>query len=416
MKKIVKVSVLFLLFSLILSPSLFAEEEVLWGSYHSPGNVEFGFAGAYEIGRDSLSSKSLGLYPSMEVLLWKPGVSGYAPLDFGLAAEGRIGLPLSKGGGLTAGVAAEGTIHIGFRGFDFPGAEYLDKFEIYARMGVSFDIIHPQGNLPFGLVATSGANYFIDDRLMVGLSYTGWGSGENGVDGVSLQVRYRMGKTPTVKGMGDAWKRYEETMVAMESMGPVTQFYSFFYYSVYSGGYYWNGETFPEGMGTVWKYENNDNDSFTIERTLIELTEEGEWWGLKYLQEEDNDYIEYEFLLSPEKELIILYYRDDNGQVRSYDFDDDNELTYLSEESVVNYADMESMSSGKEDVTVPAGTFKNCSVIEESADGVEYKWYFTDKENIPGRMVKFTSQDGKDFFSGQLVEVVTDRKGDFRLK
>lgn len=395
----------------LLTFTLYGEESVLWGSYHAPGNVEAGLAGAFERGRQG--GTCLGLYPGLELLLWKPSFRGYAPLDFGLAAEGRLGLPLEKGGGLTLGAAGEGSVHVGFRGFNFPGSEYLDRLEVFARFGISFDLIHPRG-FQVGTVATSGANYFLDDNLMVGLSYTGWGSGDYGVDGLSLQVRYRMGRKPDVTGMGDTWKSLERSASAVESLGPVTQFYALFGYAVFTGGYYWDGETFEEGSGVVWSYADAGGDAFELERVLLERTDEGEWWSLIY--GEDQERVSYEFLIGPEEELVCLYYRDDEGRTGRYDFDDPRDLAWFEDRTVMDYADVKETAQYRETLTLPSGTYENCYVVEREIEDERYIWWFTEQSTVPGRMVQCISNSGADEITGRLERVITGRRGDYRLR
>ncbi len=400
-----------------LAAALSAESDTLWGSNYARGNTVFGAAAAYEQGRSFSSEKALALYPSAEILLWKPGFAGYAPFDFGLTAEGRFGLPLSKGTPLTAGIGGGGTMHFGFRGFDFPGSEYLDRLDLYARFGISFDLIKGEGADAIGLMATSGANYFLDDRLMLGLSYTGWGSYDYGYDGVSLQVQYRLGRTPEVKGMGDAWKAYQETVDTMEAIGPVTQFYAFYVYAVYSGGYYWAPESYEPGEGTLWRYTEEGEDPFFLERVLLERTGAGdEWWSLTYSDGEGEEY-PFEFLLSADRELQVLYYRDDSGRVKMFDFkDEDPDHPYLEKMETVSYGDLESLSAKKQTVTVPAGTFRDCYFITDENEEGSFSWWFSPDDKVNGSLVKFVNSDNDIVVTAELEKLITGRKGQFSLR
>ncbi len=405
----------FLLFATLFAGSaLFAEDDIYWGSNYAKGNTVFGAAAAYESSRTFSSDKAIGLYPSAELLLWKPVIAGYAPFDFGLMAEGRFGLPLD-GQSLQAGVGAGGTVHFGFKGFDFPYSEYLDRFELYARFGFSFDLVKGADDDFFGTVATSGANYFLDDRLMVGLSYTGWGSGETGYDGVSLQLQYRLGKNLHVVGMNGTWEAYQETVNALKAMGPVSQFYAFYAYAVYSGGYYWAPESYDEGEGTVWRYSEKGEDPFYLERILLERTADGgEWWSLRYFNDEGDEY-PFEFLISAGQELEMLYYLDENGQIGSYRFDDDRRQIELEDMEKITYEELESMSDGRETVTVPAGTFEDCLYIVSEDDEASYKWWFSDDRGVAGALVKFVDETD-DIITAELEELISGRKGAFKLK
>ena len=404
-----------LLFVLLLAGgTLFAQEDIKWGSNFAQGNTVFGLAGAYEISRQYSADKALAVYPSAEILLWKPVVAGYAPLDFGLMAEGRVALPLSKQD-FKAGLGAGGSMHIGFKGFDFPGAEYLDRLDLYARFGVSFDLIKGTGQDGFGTVATSGANYFLDDRLMVGLSYTGWGSGDHGYDGVSLQIQYRLGKNTRVTGMGDGWKAYEETVDALKAMGPVTQFYAFYMYAVYSGGYYWAPESYEEGEGTLWRYTEDGEEPFYLERVLLERNAGGEeWWSLRYFNDEGDEF-PFEYMINADQELEILYYLDEDGRVVTYEFDDDRRRVDLEEMEKVSYGELRSLSDGRETVTVPAGTYEDCMVIVSEDDEVSYKWWFSDDSGVNGALVKFVDSTDE-VITAELEELISGREGAFKLK
>jgi len=400
-------------FLLLLSFQIIAAEEVMWGSNYKPGNFILGITGAYETENSAPAGTALGLYPGAEIVLWKPTVGKFAPLDFGLGVTGRAGIPLNKDSGFSLGAAFIGTMHIGFRGFDVPFSEYLDKLDFYAHFGFCYDFIHQDGG-QFGTVATSGVNYFLDENLNLGISYTGWGNGETGYDGVGIHVRYRIGDRPVVKGMTGVWEGYQKGITALESMGPVSQFYALFYYSVYSGGYYWNSQTYREGTGAAWIFSSEDGESFHVERTMLQRTLEGDWWSLLFYT--DTERVEYEFFLSNEQQISELYYTDSNGQAQKHIFSDSPELGYMDEEAVIEWDDLVSMSSEKENVTVPAGSFSDCLLVEMTVDNQQNQWWFSDRNDVPGRMVKFYSEDGSDILTGELERIISGRNQDFRLK
>jgi hypothetical protein len=408
-KRILLVGVLAILFTGMLP----AEEAVLWGSNYMKGNIIPGGAIALESG-PSYRELSLGLYPSAEMILFKPQIAGFSFLDLGAAVDGRIGLPLRESA-MTAGIAVEGTLHFGFRGFDFPGSEYLDPLDFYTRIGVAMDFLSPDG-FQAGLAVSSGVNYFLNDRLMVGAGYTGWRDNH----GMSLQVRYRLGKTPVVKGMAEVWEAGEEVINAVDESIYLAQFYTFFFLGFYSGGNYWAPDTYKEGEGTLWKFiEEKDNESFFMERTLIQRTPEGsEWWRLRYYDETEE--VVYEFQLTSDQQLVSLYYENENGRIRERHFEgeEDENLSLISGAYVVEASTISELSNGndQEDVTVPAGTFVKCDVINQAEDNTESTWWFTGEKSVPGRTVKSRIKEDSNILNVELQETFHDREGAFQLK
>lgn len=413
MRKLTIKKLLILSLLLLFFLQLAAAEETKWGSNYKPGNLILGITGAFETEVTAPTGTALGLYPGAEIILWKPTFGKIAPMDFGLGVTGRAGIPLNEDSGFSLGAAFIGSMHIGFRGFDIPYSEYLDNLELYAHFGISYDFIHEDGG-QLGTVATSGVNYFLDENLNLGISYTGWGNGETGYDGVGIHVRYRMGDRPEVQGMSGVWETYQKGITALESMGPVSQFYALFYYSVYSGGYYWNSQSYDEGTGTAWIYSSEDGESFHVERTMLQRTAEGDWWSLLFYT--DSEKVEYEFFLSNEQELSEMYYTDSHGQAQKHIFSNSPELGYMTEEAVIEFQEMESMSNKRENVTVPAGLYRDCLLVEITVENQQNQWWFSDSNEVPGHMVKFYSEDGSDILTGELERIIAGRIQDFRLK
>jgi len=154
---------------LAATAALNAQDAPAWGSVYGPGNIVPGIGLAIE----EENGLVMALKPSVECIVWKPVIGNVAPLDFGLSAMGRVALPLS-GAGFQLGLGAGGTVHVGFRGFDFPGSRYLDKVDLFARFGIGWAFTPSDGP---GLVgySSSGLDYHLSERLFLGLAYSQWG-------------------------------------------------------------------------------------------------------------------------------------------------------------------------------------------------------------------------------------------------
>ncbi len=428
MKKIVRSTGLLLLF-LLASAALYAEGPVSqWGSYYAPGNVIPEISLSYEGYRyygwhyyNGITYYGwrlygqFGVYPGAEVILWKPNIEGFSPFALGLSGVARLGVPLSRYESFTVGAGAEAVLHLGFRGFDFPGSEYLERIDLFVKLGVGFDFINPQG-FRAGFISQAGVNYFITDRFNVGLSYRHWGANQYGRNGVAVQARYRFGRTDDVEGMGEIWKGVTDAVGDITALTYVSQFYAYYGVAAYTGGYYYNPENVQEGTGGIWQYKM-DGGSFFIERSLLESRSDGgQWWLLRYFTKDGED-IRYEYFLSPENELKTLYYRDEAGQVQTYRFTDDNALIKIQDSDLVTYEEMESMATRKETVRVNAGTFPNCLLVERSVNGEKSRFWYTDDESVPGRIVKFFYRDvDGNKINGELHQKLGGRKGKFELR
>lgn len=378
---------------LILFPAaLLAGNPAAWGSNYGRGN--FIPQGALAVEQDA-GSLVLAAYPSAELILWKPRVGDFAFVDFGLAAEGRIGIPL-KNADFTVGVGGLGTMHIGFRGFDFSGSEYLDPLDLYAKVGLGVDIIAPDG-VGFNLVSTSGFNYFLSDSLSVGLAYSDWGWYSGG----SVNVGLRLGKKPAVKGMGDV-------LAVLNDAAVLTQFYGYFFFSIYQGGTYWAYDSYEAGQGLLWRY-TSEGDEFFVEKGLIERESDGaEWWRLKAYDETVR--VEYEFRLSPERGLTELLYRDENGMVREISLQEDYanvEMVRIDDADFIETAELEQMATRRGvKITVAAGTFDDCAEYEDEQDDYRHTYWFAG-EDVPGRLVKFTFQDREGVLEAELMDILS---------
>ena len=409
MKKTSRAVKLLMVFVLFCAAPLFAQEDVLWGSYYAPFNLIPGGAIAYE--QDS--GTSLGLYPSLEIILAKPVFSGLAFADFGLEIEAHTGIPL-KESSFTLGPAVLGTMHLGFKGFDFPGSEYLDRVDLYAKIGFGLDVISPDGLDP-RFAVSSGVNYFLDERLMAGVGYTTWGT----YSGIKLEARYRFGLTPPVSGMRGVWTAGAQGLNAAREIAFISRFYSYFFFAFYSGGAYWAPDTYLVGDGSVWRYRGSDSkDEFFIERSYIEQKSDGtQWWRLKYY--DDTEEVVYEFSITAEQRLGILRYRDEDAFVREYSFDMKEDV---ARQQMIQGGETVSSSSlaerakiyPREDITVPAGTFRQCYSIRDEVEGEVFAWWFTDK-GVPGLLVKYEMTDEEDTVTAELYRILNGQEGRYSL-
>ncbi len=414
---------------LMLITGLYGEERAIgWGSYYMPGNIIPEAALSYEgysyhgwhynDGKSYYGTRhygQLGLYPAAEVMLWKPYFGEYAPLDIGVEAIGRFGIPLSRYESFSMGAGAQASFHLGFRGFDFPGAEYLDRIDFFVKMGLGCDFVNEDG-FKLGFISQTGVNYFITEQFALGLSYRYWGANSYGRNGVAIQARYRLGRTGKVRGMGKTWDGLNTSLSGIKDMSYLAQFYAYFGYAAYTGGYYYDSSSIKEGCGGIWRYEDEEGkEAFFIERTLLKRDDQGgQWWLLKYYNKEEE--VLFEYYITRDNALKILYYRDEKGQIRSYEFKGDEELVVINSSDVVDYEEMEKQSSSREDVQVHAGLFRDCLHVVRSRNGESQDFWYSDDKTIPGGLIKFHYFDDDDELKGELYDKVQGKQDNFTLK
>ncbi|MDX9897503.1 MAG: hypothetical protein RBT62_01170 [Spirochaetia bacterium] len=131
-----------------------------WGRMYAAGNVIPGAHIAIERGNEALV---LSAAPSLELIVWKPVLPATAPLDLGFQAMGRVALPL-RGAGTQLGFGAGGSVHLGLRGLELPLSEYLDRVDLFARLGLGYALTQSDGPGFVGY-SYSGFNYFLSERL-----------------------------------------------------------------------------------------------------------------------------------------------------------------------------------------------------------------------------------------------------------
>ena len=203
MKRIAAVIIIILIFTTTVYSG---EKDSWWGSYYMPGN--FAVKGAIGLEASSNSTKSFSVYPEAEIILFKPNMWGFSPVDLGIAVRGHIGLGFSDttlDSNLSAGVGVFGTFHFGFRGVGSYFTEFedsptgffsqLSRFDYFFGMGPVFDFMtYDDGSEMIGLGMTSGVNYFVNDNLAVTIEGNLW----NGFAGGGIGFVYKFGPSQNV--------------------------------------------------------------------------------------------------------------------------------------------------------------------------------------------------------------------------
>ena len=177
----------------VIPVSLFAQSSSGFTSYYKPGNVAL----SVDVGGGTYySSFSLAVYPGAEFLLAKYRVADFLPLDFGVAARGRIGLDAGLGGaGLDLGAGGFGTMHVGFRGIPGDVGKILGRFDLFVGLGVVFDFVSPTYYNGLGFGQFSGVNYSLTDNLALRLTDQWW---HNYFD-YTIGVQLKFGSTEAAK-------------------------------------------------------------------------------------------------------------------------------------------------------------------------------------------------------------------------
>ena len=273
---------LLVLFLAVVLTGVIAAQDTVWGSMYEEWNFSLGADAAFETDG---STKYVALYPGLDMMVFKPLTGSLAFLDIGAAVKGRIGFSL--GAPLTAGIGVLGTLHIGMRGFDFPWAEYLDKVDLFAEVGIKFDFLS-DGTSPLGLTVNSGANYFLTDNMAVGLNYSQWG----GFSGGGVSVFLKLGDKPAVKGFEADWEAGEKELRGFAVQPYLLQFYSIFYSANFAGGFY--PDSYNPGEGTIHEVTSTDDaeySEFKVEKGLLRELEGGNLlWNLRWYHDEEEIY------------------------------------------------------------------------------------------------------------------------------
>jgi hypothetical protein len=426
MKRIIISILILLTISLFLSAE---EKGVWWGSNYMPGNIVFG--GTISIESDYWGNVSgiptngyesgFGISPQIELLLYKPIIAGVSPMDFGVAAKARTGFffrayPNSSDEPFfPVGVAALGTAHFGFKGFNIHFSEYGDKpstlfnvlsrFDYFVNLGVAFDIIKEPGSNKglIGFAAATGLNYFANENFSVSTGYSHW----NGLGGFFIGGSYKIGAGQKTKDITiDLDQYYYQIYLA--------QFYSIYWYTFYSGGFYSDDTNYEEGQGTEWKMTSTEDDDVLImEKSLLKLNSDGSrWWKVKY--SDGSDKFMYEFLLDKDYNLLKLKFVDaDSGEVREYKAKEEDIASYnTSEMRNLSSSDYKEWNKGSVKIKTEAGSFTADHILYSDVDtNYSHEWWLT--EDVPGQMVKFLWNNNEDIITVELTGISTGNKSEF---
>ncbi len=417
-----KVFILILFMS--ISAAVFAEDGtgVWWGSNYMPGNFMFGGTISIEADNGALVSNTgaagFGLLGKAEMILYKPVIAEISPFDFGVAAKARTGIFFDLNSGnpdpwFPLGVAAFGTAHMGFKGFNVRFSDFGDapvqffniasRFDYYLNIGLAFDISKQPGSTysPIGFAAATGFNYFVNDNFFLTTEYTYW----NGFSGFAVGGSYKLGKGQKTKSMDiDLNPLYYQMYLG--------QFYSLYWYSFYAGGFSFDDSNYREGEGSVWKLtsKNNPQDTLLVEKALLKENSDGtKWWKVKY--SDNGDSIVFEFMIDTDYRIVKLRFRDaDTGKVQEYEPTDTDSVKYRKEDMrTFTDSDYSDMKTGTEKVKTPAGTFKADHLVY-TEEGADYEWWITD--NVPGNMVKFSWYNTDDTVTGVLERITKGNKSE----
>ncbi len=401
--KLIPVILVFLFSGAMLFAADTASEPVWWGSYYMPGNLVVNGHIGYESGPGAVSGEKtygLSVYPGAELILFKPRIIDVAPVDIGLELRGHFGLGFGsvQGGNIALGVGLMGTMHFAFRGLDIPMTEYLEKLDIFTKVGIAYDFLKYDSGPAFGLASFSGINYFLSDSLSLSAAYTHW----EGLDGIALGVNLKIGPKPEVKSMN-----YSLDLEPLYYQAYLMQFYTVYYYSFFAGGFFIDDSGYNEGEGTIWKIVSGDDDELIIERALLKINSDGsKWWKVKFSSGDDS--IVYEFLMNNDYGLLELRFKDvDSGEIREHTVKPEDTEQYESGSvNVVTRDDYAEQIKETGTVKVDAGSFKADHIVH-SADQYNYEWWLS--ADVPGSMVKFQWDDSDtDKTAGELVKITAD--------
>jgi len=431
MKRVIATSIAFLVLTITLS----AADGVWWGSNYMPGNFvyggDFSFESDYWVNDYIIPSGSyvsgFGLSPQIELMLFKPNIAGVSPMDFGVAIKGRTGIFFRNYGSsvenpfFPVGIAALGTAHFGFKGFNLHFSNFndtptsffgfLSRFDCFMNLGLALDIIKEDSAASsIGFAAATGVNYFVKDNFMLSAGYSYW----NGLNGVYIGGSYKIGPSQDVRKVDIKIKKENVDPNPMFGQIYLSQFYAIYWYSFYTGGFYFDDSNYKEGQGTNWKITSSKHkDKLLIERDLLKVNPDGSrWWKIKFAS--DSDEFVYEFLIDSEYKLLKLRFRDaDSGKVSEYITTPEDIKKYSTSE-MKKITDFKKYSNGGVSIITDAGTFDAMELeYFDDADGGtnnNYKWWVV--PHIPGQLVKFTWRSEKETMTGELVKITTGNKSE----
>ncbi len=385
-----------------------------WGSYYMPGN----FIGMVDVGLGSYAgSASIDLSGGAEFIVTKFRPADLFAIDIGLSARGIFSLwrpPLAGRGYAAFGGGVSPVAHFGFRGFDFPFAEYLERLDVFASVGLGFlgyglsgdwtGISEPNGGLRF--ISSNGFNYFLTDSISVSLVYTYWGDWSS----ASIGARLKLGPKEPLAERADFGVLDDVTLTAASLSGDMAylQFSALYWAILGFGGYVADDESFAEGDGIRWWMsfpDGNDTNEIEYTRALLRINSDGsKWWRAEF--ESEGELSEFEYLVDKSGGLVTLRYEDPGtNEVVSYEPSDPDAWWGGYSASVKDREDLDALSEGTERMRVPAGTFTADKVVAGEPP-YQYMWWYTDE--VPGLLVKLEAyEDDILIVEGELRDVLS---------
>ena len=389
-------------------------QEYVWGSFYNPGNLILGASARLDTGNGYFG---IATSPSAEFIIAKPT----GPVDIGAQLVTRAGFALtgpdSPGIGLGVGLLATG--RLGFRGFDLVPFEELQRVDLYAGLGVAFDLsrypAEPAGGLPLSFVGRAGVAYYLDNRLSVFFGTTQW----NVTTGAEIGVRYRMGSTPVVTGGVGEFATATQASIYLGS-------YFFAVPVPFVDTWYHDYSTYEVGQGTVWEFSTEEEgEVIQVERAVLARDSAGaEWRSFRWrVPDEDQtdltgDELYFELRVNADGSWDRMRFVDlFTGRPAEFVFEpganDADVLSLLEQEALQGTTPEEQglrvESRGRVQHTVQAGTFdaEYFAIVDvsDSPDDFEIEFYLAD--TAPGRLIRTImtgTEDGEPFrLEGQLV-------------
>lgn len=401
-----------LIISVAMSASVFAEEEIWWGSNYMPGNLILEADLAVEQAGESIAAL---VYPEVEYILHKPYFSGISPLDIGAAVRARIGLAVNPDAAdnlLAVGVGAFGTLHFGLKGLEFLVPEIIDNTEVFVELGLGINILkHRDADFPVVFASKSGVAYHLNKVIAVKAGYTNWGRDGGAFLGAHLKFGPGQEVTPKTVEIGGASLSMPYVQIYL------TQFYALYWYVFAAGGYFFDDSTYEEGQGTVWSITSYDDENYemVVERDLLKILPDGsKWWKIKFSG--DDVELLYEVKTDPEYRVVMFRFRDSSeDQAGEYTLKPEEvESWNPTETSVITEEEYADWIQGKEKITTPAGTY-DTDYVKTGYSGAEYEWSYNwwVADAVPGSLVKFRWENSDDeWYQGELIEVTSGEKAE----
>lgn len=403
--------------TLVCLPAIAQDDAGWWGSYYMPGNI----AASAEAGLYLGAGLGIDLTAAGEYIFTKVRPGNLFSLDLGAGVRGLASFYRSAGGayGYTAfGAAPFLGVHMGFRGFDFDFAEYVEPLDVFAAVGLGYvgytlrgawTGTQPGGGLTF--MSFNGFNYFLTDRLALSVVYSYWANFNYiNLNTVSIGARLKIGPKEELGDRPD-FPDVEEVERGASVLGgnlAYMQFVSQYWLILGFGGFIADDESFEVGDGVRWWMalpDENDVNEIEYTRALLHVNDDGSrWWRSEF--EAGSDLSDFEYLVDDEGRILSLRYEDpSSGEVVTYEPEDPDAWWGEYEESVRDREELEEMSEGTERIRVPAGTYR-ANRVTAVDEPYEYTWWYT--EEVPGLLVKLEGyEDDTLLVEGELREVLS---------